>query len=564
MHSPITIIEEAAEVLECYNISVFTEHLKHLILIGDHQQLRPHIESYNLERNYNFAISLFERLIINGINYVTLNRQRRMRPYFADFIRIIYENNYFDHESVNTYENIKGIDKNLCFFHHSFPENEENFGSKTKMNEFEAQFVCCLAEYFVKQGYKENQITILALYIGQIFRIRKLIQQKNIKDIQVSTVDNYQGEENDIVLVSLVRSNKSNKVGFAGVMNRICVSLSRAKKGMYVFGNFDCLCSSKQGTLWRKIIDLAKKKSCFVNSLNLSCQNHQKETIISEIKDFEKVPEGGCKMICNNYKECGHIWYLSIFSFYYIFLYYYSKKFCHNSYEKYHSKTCCDEKCMKYLDCGHQCFKICREKCECTTEVFLLLHAYLIILFNLNKVIKTLNCGHSDLVLCPKPIYEVNCKKPCEKYRKCKHKCQGKCFQNCEELFCMENVMVLLPCGHHQNIHCSEPNKKINCKTICGTLLPCGHSCSGTCYDCFQKKIHVPCQKPCEMKCEFGHKCNKLCGEYCGLCNEKCGRVCLCGKTKCSKYCCEECDVCPNNCSCINEQKISSFKKLFK
>lgn len=309
LDSPITIIEEAAEVLECFNISVLSPSLEHLIMIGDHQQLRPHIESYNLEKNYNFGISLFERLIINGINYVTLNRQRRMRPDFADFIRVIYDNNYFDHISVNDYENIRGINKNLCFFNHSFPENSSANGSKTKSNDEEAEMVCLLAKYFVQQEIPEEKITILTMYVGQTFKIRSLLRSKNLTKILVSTVDNYQGEENDIVIVSLVRSNPKNQIGFAAIKNRICVALSRARKGMYVFGNFTCLCASKKGKIWKKMVEVAEKKKCLDTHLNLSCQNHKKTNIISKPQDFKLVQEGGCQEICKTAKICGHIWY---------------------------------------------------------------------------------------------------------------------------------------------------------------------------------------------------------------------------------------------------------------
>lgn len=51
----------------------------------------------------------------------------------------------------------------------------------------------------------------------------------------------YSGEENKIIIISLVRSNNENKLGFVKIENRVCVSLSRAKYGMYVFGNFDML-----------------------------------------------------------------------------------------------------------------------------------------------------------------------------------------------------------------------------------------------------------------------------------------------------------------------------------
>ena len=279
-------------------------------MIGDHQQLRPHIESYNLEKNYNFAISLFERMVINGMNFVTLEKQRRMRTDFADFIRIIYGNKYKDHESVLNYEDIIGINSNLCFFNHP---NEENLdqNSKTKTNEFEANFICLFTRYLILQGFQQNQISIISMYIGQTLKIRSILKEMNITKTYVASVDNYQGEENDIVIVSLVRSNKNGIIGFTSSDNRICVALSRARKGLYVFGNFDCLCNSKKSSnLWIKMVELAKSKTnCYVNSLNLSCQNHKKEAIVQTIKDFNKVPEGGCLEICNTRKPCGHIWY---------------------------------------------------------------------------------------------------------------------------------------------------------------------------------------------------------------------------------------------------------------
>ena len=64
--------------------------------------------------------------------------------------------------------------------------------------------------------------------------------------------DNYQGEENDIILLSLVRSNNSNNtIGFLKIHNRICVALSRARCAMYIVGNLDFL--AQHELMWKKI-----------------------------------------------------------------------------------------------------------------------------------------------------------------------------------------------------------------------------------------------------------------------------------------------------------------------
>jgi hypothetical protein len=65
-------------------------------------------------------------------------------------------------------------------------------------------------------------------------------------------------EENDIILLSLVRSNPQNRIGYLSEANRICVALSRAKKGLYVIGNFEQL--KTKSKLWEKIVDDAIKR----------------------------------------------------------------------------------------------------------------------------------------------------------------------------------------------------------------------------------------------------------------------------------------------------------------
>lgn len=69
--------------------------------------------------------------------------------------------------------------------------------------------------------------------------------------MRITVVDNYQGEESDIILLSLVRSNEKGNVGFLKTENRICVALSRAKYGLYIMGNMENLYNS--GNLWKNI-----------------------------------------------------------------------------------------------------------------------------------------------------------------------------------------------------------------------------------------------------------------------------------------------------------------------
>lgn len=76
-------------------------------------------------------------------------------------------------------------------------------------------------------------------------------------------VDKYQGEENDIILLSLVRSNADGKIGFLSIKNRVCVALSRARKGLFIVGNMDCL--TKESELWKNIKEILLQNDAIGN-----------------------------------------------------------------------------------------------------------------------------------------------------------------------------------------------------------------------------------------------------------------------------------------------------------
>jgi hypothetical protein len=137
------------------------------------------------------------------------------------------------------------------------------------------------------QGYASSQITILlstaviltplfslSVLTGQQFSGHRWFISSSIGRIILRNnriaVDNFQGEENDIILLSLVRSNPQNRIGYLSEANRICVALSRAKKGLYVIGNFEQL--KTKSKLWEKIVDDAIKREFLDNRLELICQ----------------------------------------------------------------------------------------------------------------------------------------------------------------------------------------------------------------------------------------------------------------------------------------------------
>ena len=298
----VVVIEEAAEVLEAHVITSLTEDTEHLILIGDHQQLRPNPSVFELAKKYNLELSLFERMVNNGMQCQTLNVQHRMRPEISRLIKHIYPD-LRDHDKVKGYPHVKGISKDVVFISHDQPEQQGM--QKSKSNMHEAEYIVQLCKYLLMQGYEPSQITVLTGYSGQLSEMKRLMPKTVFEGVRATTVDNFQGEENDVILLSLVRSNTSGSIGFLGTDNRVNVALSRAKHGLFVIGNFVLL--EEKSRLWKKIVGDCRKYGYLSNTLELYCQNHPTTKIVVDgISDFDKSPDGGCMLDCNAMMKCGH------------------------------------------------------------------------------------------------------------------------------------------------------------------------------------------------------------------------------------------------------------------
>ncbi|KAL4453715.1 hypothetical protein ABPG74_009611 [Tetrahymena malaccensis] len=481
LKSPIIIIEEAGEVLESLLIPILQPSTQQLILIGDHQQLKPSVNNYDLEKKYNFNTSLLERLVNNQVEYAQLKVQRRMNPDFADYIRLIY-NQYEDHDDLIRYKkNVVGMPSNMYLISHTqnevkfiyfsnlfkllfFQDNIEN--STSKKNVYEAWYAIKLAQYIIMQKqFKEEEITILSMYLGQCQLIRKLARQEKISKIKISSVDNYQGEENEIVILSLVRSNQSKKLGYTKTENRINVSFSRAKRGFYVIGNFNMINQVQDAKLWQKIILLAKQKQHLVETIYFQCSKHKDVSKVTHYKDFDNMPKGGCQKKCNTSKACGHK----------------CSQTCHpDECEKYK----CINSCIRQIEgCGHACQLKCHEKCKCTSNVY-----------------KTLLCGHPKLCLCTNDIRYEKCETKVKIQLQCGHQKEVKCYEaklnnhQCEEL-----VQIRLECGHPKDVKCFQKYfSNHQCLTNIEHKLPCLHSVSIKCCD---KNKQYQCKKEVSFQC---------------------------------------------------------------
>ena len=153
----------------------------------------------------------------------------------------------------------------------------------SKVNHEEADLIVAFYVYLNQNGMAPKDITILTFYNGQRKLIfRKLREQPLLRGerFKIVTVDSYQGEENEVVLLSLVRSNEKRRIGFLSIENRVCVAISRARRGFYLFGDAENLCKSSM--LWWEIVQaMAKTPNRVGFHLPLTCSNHGNVTFVS-------------------------------------------------------------------------------------------------------------------------------------------------------------------------------------------------------------------------------------------------------------------------------------------
>ena len=202
----IIICEEAGEVLEAHILTALSASTQHLILIGDHLQLRPQIETYSLQsdspigKQHNLDRSLFERLVTSSTNPLPMSHltiQRRMRPEISSLIRNTLYPDLEDGEKVLDYPDVAGMGANLYFMDHAHPEDaKDQYGMQSFANTFEVKMVEALAHYLIKNGYDQpGDIAVLTPYLGQLSKLRDHLRKSFM--LVIDDRDMEQLEENE-------------------------------------------------------------------------------------------------------------------------------------------------------------------------------------------------------------------------------------------------------------------------------------------------------------------------------------------------------------------------------
>ena len=277
-------IDEAAQALEpaCW---IATRRASRVILAGDHQQLPPTIKCYEAMKQ-GLGKTLMERIVENQPDAVTLLKvQYRMNDSIMKFSSDWFYHGEVEsdgsvkHRSVLDYEHpIEWIDGNemLQQVNQELKEEEKldiNFAEQFigenhgRINKAEAELVLSTLNNYINKIGQERflaerlDVGIISPYKVQTQYLRQQIRKRAEfrpfrQVISVNTVDGFQGQERDIIMISLVRSNDNGQIGFLSDLRRMNVAMTRARMKLIIFGDKSTL---QHHAFYRKLIQYVEE-----------------------------------------------------------------------------------------------------------------------------------------------------------------------------------------------------------------------------------------------------------------------------------------------------------------
>lgn len=248
-------IDEAAQALEaaCW---IPINRCTRVIFAGDHCQLPPTVKSIAALKA-GLGKTLMERIVENKPEVVTLLKvQYRMNDEIMRF-----SSDWFYHGEVVSapqvkYRGILDYDIPMMWIDTKDEDNNrETFVGESygRINKDEAELtLASLEQYFTKIGKQrvldeEIDVGIISPYRAQVQYLRRLIKKREFfkpyrRLISVNTVDGFQGQERDVVLISLVRANEEGQIGFLRDLRRMNVAITRARMKLIIIGDSSTLC----------------------------------------------------------------------------------------------------------------------------------------------------------------------------------------------------------------------------------------------------------------------------------------------------------------------------------
>jgi len=249
------VIDEAGQALEpaCW-IPILKA--QKVVLAGDHFQLSPTIKSNEAAKN-GLSNTLLEKIVkLHPESVVLLEEQYRMNTNIMGYSSSVFYNNALKaHHSVADRVLFSG-EKAIQFIDTAGCSYDEKLDGTSTTNPDEAAFLVKhlthLAERLISDPLQTGfpSIAIISPYKQQVQILNALVQESEIlnpyrNQISVNTIDSFQGQERDVVYISLTRSNVEGSIGFLSDTRRMNVAMTRARKKLVVIGDSSTLSKSK-------------------------------------------------------------------------------------------------------------------------------------------------------------------------------------------------------------------------------------------------------------------------------------------------------------------------------
>ena len=266
-------IDEAAQALEaaCW---IPIKRCTRVIFAGDHCQLPPTVKSIAAQRA-GLGKTLMERIVENKPEVVTLLKvQYRMNDEIMRFSSDWFYDGKVESAPQIKYRGILDYDIPMMWVEAS-PEDSSGFHetfvgeSFGRINKDEAELTLkTLEDYFGKIGKQrildeQIDVGIISPYRAQVQYLKQLVRRREFFKpyrglITVNTVDGFQGQERDVILISLVRANEEGQIGFLNDLRRMNVAITRARMTLIIIGDPSTLC---RHPFYKKLYEYVKSLS---------------------------------------------------------------------------------------------------------------------------------------------------------------------------------------------------------------------------------------------------------------------------------------------------------------
>ncbi|KAK2954668.1 putative Regulator of nonsense transcripts 1 like protein [Blattamonas nauphoetae] len=286
---PFVLVDEATQAVEPDCLLTLIKGARQVVLVGDQSQLGPITRCKTTTKN-GFGLSLFERLILLGIQPTRLEIQYRMHPSLSQFPSEMFYDGALQNgvsEADRQFPLLKGKHhftfpnpSHPMFFWVSTAPEEQSSSGTSFLNRQEAQMVEAIVTRLLNCGVNPANIGVISPYLGQCGYIPSVFhfvgkfgrdpeRDKTLPDppddpylqVEIASIDAFQGREKDFIILSCVRSNEAGGIGFLGDPRRLNVAITRARYGLIIIGNPHVL---SVDMMWNRLLSHFITKNCVV------------------------------------------------------------------------------------------------------------------------------------------------------------------------------------------------------------------------------------------------------------------------------------------------------------